>query len=252
MIQDSLVQLGFRDKEVPIFLALVQAGSQPVSVVARRANLNRGTVYGVLESLVQRGFVSRVLKDNVQYYSAVSGNKLLELVKVRRSELERQEQNLTSALPQLMGMVNSYLEKPKVSYFEGTKGVIIVMEETLKLTNSLLCYCPLDAWLESPLTDYIRDYIHRRTQILKIPNRVLECDTPLARKFFYEESPPESTEHRFIPPGIAFSHSEVNIFGNKVAFVSLHPANMFGVIIESKEIADTQRAIFELAWRGCA
>jgi len=252
MIQDSLVQLGFRDKEVPIFLALVQSGPQPVSVVTKKTRLNRSTVYGVLESLVGRGFVSRVLKDNVQYYCAVSGNKLLELLKVRKSELERQERNLTSALPQLMGMMNLYLEKPKVSYFEGAQGVMIAMEETLKSNDTLLCYCPLDAWLESSLADYIRDYIHRRTQVLKIPNRVLECDTPLARKFFYEESPPEFTEHRFIPSGVAFSHSEVNIFDNKVAIVSLLPANMFGVILESKEIADTQRAIFELAWRGCA
>jgi len=248
MIEQSLVHLGLRAKEVLVFLTLARLGCQPASIIAQRSSLNRATTYAILESLMQRGFVSKVFKDKVQSFSAITPRKILELMKVKKLELERQERHLNSVMPSLMGMMTPQLTAPKVTYFEGEEGVKNVMEETLKSTETMLCYCPLEKWLDGPLAYYIRDYVYRRTQILKIPNRVLESDTVQSRTFFYMESPPEFTDLRFIPANIMLSHSEVNIFDNKVAMVSLLPGHMFGVIIESQEIADTQKAIFELAW----
>jgi len=43
--------------------------------------------------------------------------------------------------------------------------------------------------------------------------------------------------------------NETNIYKNKVAIAS-YGREMFGMIIESEEIARSQRAIFELAWKG--
>lgn len=251
MIEPSLVHLGLRANEIQVFTTLSRLGCQSAGVIAQCAFLNRTTTYAILESLMQRGVVSRVTKGNVQSFSAVTPKKILELMKVKKIDIERQEKHLAGMMSSMMGIMSPHLEKPKVTYFEGEQGVKNVMEETLKSTETMLCYCPLDKWLESPLADYIRDYIYRRTQILKIPNRVLESDNQISRTHFYMESPPEYTELRFIPSNIAFSHSEVNIFDNKVAMVSLLPGHMFGVIIESQEIANTQKAIFELAWNGC-
>lgn len=248
MIEQSLLHLGLRDKEVLVFTTLSRLGPQSASVIAQRADLHRGTTYAILESLIQRGFVSKITKGNVQSFSAITPRKILEFMKVKKFELERQEKRLNSVMPSLMGMMTPHPTAPKVTYFEGEEGVKNVMEETLKSSEMLLCYCPLQKWLEGPLADYIRDYVYRRTQVVKIPNRVLECDTPETRRHFYMESPPEFTELRFIPCNIMLSHSEVNIFDDKVAMVSLLPGHMFGVIIESQEIADTQKAIFELAW----
>lgn len=233
-----------------MFITLARLGCQPASIIAQRSALNRATTYAILDSLMHRGFVSKIFKDKVQSFSAITPVKILELMKVKKFEIERQEKHLHSVMPSLMGMMAPHPITPKVTYFEGEEGVKNVMEETLKSSETLLCYCPLDKWLDGPLASYIRDYLYRRTQVIKIPNRVLECDTPEARAFLYLESPPELTEHRFIPRNVVFSHSEVNIFDNKVAMVSLLPGHMFGVIIESQEIADTQKAIFELAWMG--
>ena len=45
--------------------------------------------------------------------------------------------------------------------------------------------------------------------------------------------------------------NEINIYDNKVAIVSFSEdeAELFGVIIESKEVAETQQQIFKMAWR---
>ncbi len=51
--------------------------------------------------------------------------------------------------------------------------------------------------------------------------------------------------------------NEINIYDHKVAICSFDSGlrgdrDMFGVIIESKEVAETQRQIFEMAWRYAA
>jgi hypothetical protein len=43
--------------------------------------------------------------------------------------------------------------------------------------------------------------------------------------------------------------NETNIYKNKVSIAS-YGREMFGMIIESEEIARSQKAVFELAWKG--
>ena len=43
--------------------------------------------------------------------------------------------------------------------------------------------------------------------------------------------------------------NETNIYKNKIAIAS-YGREMFGMIVESAEIARSQKAIFELAWKG--
>jgi hypothetical protein len=59
-------------------------------------------------------------------------------------------------------------------------------------------------------------------------------------------------EIRLVPAKKFDFRNEIKIYDNKVAIVSF-PAgatkdDMFGVIIESREVAETQRQIFEMAW----
>ena len=61
-------------------------------------------------------------------------------------------------------------------------------------------------------------------------------------------------EIRLVPADAFDFRNEINIYDHKVAICSFGPAarsatDMFGIIIESKEVAETQRQIFEMAWR---
>ncbi|MEK7173090.1 MAG: hypothetical protein AAB740_03875, partial [Patescibacteria group bacterium] len=42
--------------------------------------------------------------------------------------------------------------------------------------------------------------------------------------------------------------NEINIYDDKVSIISFGKDELIGMIIESKEIANTQRAIFKMAW----
>lgn len=60
-------------------------------------------------------------------------------------------------------------------------------------------------------------------------------------------------EIRLVPAKDFDFTNEINIYDHKVAICSFGSADhMFGAIIESVEVAETQRQIFEMAWRYAA
>jgi len=42
--------------------------------------------------------------------------------------------------------------------------------------------------------------------------------------------------------------NEMDIYADKVSMISLDNKNLYGIIIQSKSVADTQRNIYELLW----
>ena len=63
------------------------------------------------------------------------------------------------------------------------------------------------------------------------------------------EATPKLTIRRFIPKDKFPLSSSIIIYDNKVGIVSLK-GKLIGVIIENKEISNTLRSIFNIAWDG--
>ena len=82
-----------------------------------------------------------------------------------------------------------------------------------------------------------------------ISQRCIIDDTPKSRELMTRDRE-ELRESRLIDIERFPFKNQINIFGNKIMIASYR--DLMGVIIESKNIADTQRAIFELAWMGAA
>ncbi len=250
MLQQSLARLGLKDKEVTVFSTLLELGPQSAGVVARFTGLTRGTTYLILDTLVTQGLVSRIEKSGVLSYAAMTPEDLLKMVRAKKRELDYQEQEIENILPHLNMMMKKHMVRPKVRYFEGEDGVKAVMNETLTSKETILSYANMDAWKNSShLHDFIRGYCYRRSFEAKIPLKCLMYDTPTAREHF--STGHANFEINFIPKEVVFESSIINIFDDKIVMVSLEAGNLCGIIIESQEIASTQKAIFELAWRGC-
>ena len=57
-----LKKIGFSEKEAVVYIKLIQLGPQPASVVSRNTEINRTTVYDILEGLKKRGIVRSLKK----------------------------------------------------------------------------------------------------------------------------------------------------------------------------------------------
>jgi sugar-specific transcriptional regulator TrmB len=88
MLQHFLRSTQMSEKEIKIFLKLLELGAQPASNIARLCELPRNTVRSILDKLGEEGFLQKTRRANTQYYSPETQEniaKMLRLQKVKQS-----------------------------------------------------------------------------------------------------------------------------------------------------------------------
>jgi len=240
----TLKETGLTANEANTYIGLLSVGSNPVSVIAKKASINRCTCYTILERLMKKGFVNSYIKDNVTYYTAVEPKYLLEQLKNSRFELEDKISNLGNCIANFELMKKEYSGKPKVAFFEGVAGVQNVMENTLDSKGIIRAYASLTE-LTNLLPDYFPSYYSRRTAKGIFVKSIYPADTASMQHRLRDKE--ELRESRLIPKEFDF-HMDFLIYDDKVAITSL--VEKFGVLIESREMAESHKKIFDFIWEG--
>lgn len=236
MLTQILQNIGLTEKEAKIYLTLLQLHDALPSIIAKRSGVKRPTTYVILEQLQKRGLVSYVKRGRVLYFRALNPNTFIEDQYNKYKKLEQ-------ALPDLLKMHESYSATPQMAIFEGKEGLIKIMEDTLTTHTGLLCWADVTEAVTS-LKDYYPTYIAKKVK-RKIFLRGIFCADKLAKRF-QEHSKDEFREVHLIPKDRFPFKNEINIYDDKVAIIS--HADQMGIIIQNKNIADTQRSIFEFGF----
>lgn len=247
MFYPDFEQLGLSEAEGKVYLALLELGGGYASIVARRAQLPRVNCYHTLSNLAQKGLVSSIAKARGQYFTA-------EPPQVIVNNLAEKADYAKKILPELLSITNALALKPKIKYFEGLEGLKNILEDTLTAEKELLGYSNLKAFADL-FGNYIPGYVAKRMK-QKIKTRIICPSSPEAfaytKNYYPRNSSPELTEILFVNPREFWFEHEILIYGNKVAIISLNPDEQIGILIESPVYANSQRAIFNLAWLGAS
>lgn len=241
-----LKNLGFSEKEATVYLTLLELNEALPAAIARKSGLKRPTTYLVLETLQARGVVSSIKKSGVLYYQASKPEVFLDKERRHVAVMDQTLSTLAVALPELQALHQQYAVTPQMSVYYGKEGLIQVMEDTLTTKTELLCWAnPELAY--SLLVDYYPSYIRKKVK-RKIWLRGIFCQDKIAEKF-KRKGKEELRDIRLISKKDYPFKNEINIYDDKVAIISHE--DRVGVIIQNKNIADTQRAIFELCFKLC-
>ena len=243
-LRNSLLSMGFSEKEADVYLALLELGKGAVSNIARKAGLNRTTGYHILDSLAGKGLVSISGKEPLQEYVAESPERITELLKAKFQEYEKYLNQAKETVPQLKSFHN-VSDRPKVKFYEGKQGLIDVYEDTLTSKEPIVAYANFDD-MHKALPEYFPSYYLRRAKKgINIKGIVPITKAALDRQAHNKE---EAREMAFVPADKYYFSPEIDMYDNKMMIASWK--EKLGVIIESREIADAMKKIFELAWIG--
>lgn len=241
-LKKSLQYIGFSEKEVLVYLSLLELGKGTVAEISRRAGINRPTGYHILAALEARELVKVSGKEPKQEYVAESPD-LIE--KMLLSKIEEEKKFLNEArkiIPELKSMRN-VSDRPKVLFYEGREGVEKVYEDTLTAHEPIRAYASVEN-MHRGLPGYFPDYYHRRAGS-GIAIRAIVPDSPTGRE--RKSLDKEEMRETALVPVRAFDFiPEINIYDNKVMIASWR--EKLGIIIESAEIAEAMKKIYELAW----
>lgn len=239
----TLQTFGFSEKEIDVYIALLGLGNGTVTEISRKAGINRTTGYDILNSLANKGVVSVTGKEPKQEYTAESPTTITVYLKNQAAQIAEHIKKSEEIIPELTSL-HAVKNRPKIRFYEGTEGLEHVYEDTLTSSEPIRAYAAIARDMDYALPNYFPEYYKRRAK-KGIPIRAIVPDSVGARerKVLDEE---EIREIALVPADKYQFSPEINIYDNKIMIASWR--EKLGIIIESEEIADAMKKIYELAW----
>ena len=235
-----LQSYGLTEKEAKVYLACLELGTGSAQKIAEKSLLPRTTVYEVLDHLVRHGFISTFLKKRIRHFSAEDPQQIIRLA-------ESKVNTLRDALPEMNAIVGRDRKRPVVRFYQGKEQMKIVLEEMLAEADELFSFAaPEDLFRE--LGDYYLDFVKRRIK-QKVAVRLIATDSPRARER-QKLGMSELRTVRIVPNSFSF-HGTKWLWKNKIAMFSF-VGDLVAVVIESKELAEMEKAEFEHLWSKSA
>ena len=99
MLGDVFSTLGLSSKDEQIYLAALEIGSQPASIIARKAEIKRGDAYNHLKNLSDRGLFKIEYKNGIKHFCPCPPKKLLKVLRMKRLIVLQAENKLKMLIP---------------------------------------------------------------------------------------------------------------------------------------------------------
>ncbi len=236
----ALAGMGVSQKAAQVYVAGVALGTTSVQELARKSGLKRPTVYLHIDELVKEGLFEVVSVHKKKYYRAAEPRVLEERLKKNLASLQAE-------LPALAAMRADTMGRPQVQVFEGEEGVKSVYEE-IKRARSARVWSNISIAQAAP---FHNDYMDLSEAVRKnaIGVREIIADSKEAKNYarlVAKVSGPSYSVRTATVEGLA---NDTIVYDNVVALFRLHGLNMFVVRIEDPTMADSMRAMFEMAWK---
>jgi sugar-specific transcriptional regulator TrmB len=245
-----LSELNFSPKERAVYLAILELGEAPVSPIARRAKVNRGTAYDILRSLISKGLVAKSEKAKKLNYSALGIEGLEAYLSAQRAEWDSKMDILKELRPEFVSLLGSAGIKPTVRFFEGKMGLKEVFLDQIRGDHKEILTYSIASKIIETFGGYIKTYTGQKSRT-GIVTKLIATDEPELDQYLkthYGAQSERLFQVKRVPSAEFPFESEINIYGDKVALISLGAKEPTAVIIESPTLAKSQRLIFELLW----
>lgn len=237
MYQTLVDNFNFEEKEAKVYLAALQLGRSRVSLIAKKAELNRITTYEILKRLVQKGFAYSAMYGGILTFNVVEPQILFE-------KMESKMHLAKNILPQLVALSSIMKQKPNISHYEGVEGIRSIYEDTLSCKDKFFWNIVSPENLIKTIgQDFFQEYLKKRVR-RKIKIKALLPDIPENKK--YQQQKTALRHIKFFNNDLYKISNEIIIYDNKVALFSF--TSLIGVIIEDTDIAQSLRMMCQMIW----
>ena len=246
MYKDILTQISLSPNEAVVYEYLLKNGESAAGQIIKNTPLKRGVIYNALDELINKSLSVKKSKNQIALFSPNHPDKLREYVDSREKEIAKAKNSLEANLPALISDFNLVSGKPGVRYFEGLKGVKKVLWDSLTTKGEILTYGNMEA-IVTYIDKMNNKYVAERDR-LGIKKRAIVLDSPFTREHL-KNYHRQTTDMRFINHKKYNFSPIVEIYDNKVSYVTLTDDIKIGVIIEDKNINQLHKSLFEFTWK---
>lgn len=240
-----LTGAGLTQAQTDVYLFLLEHGPHKAAVLAKALQRPRGVAYKALDDLVALGIVQKKDKaGTVAQFHALHPSALEKLFADNASRAQRASREFASELPDLVSQFNLSSQKPGVMFYEGVMGVKKVINDNLKSRTPIYTYADMEE-VNKYIKDINADYAKKRDR-LKLQKKVLLVDSPYTQERLAQYAK-RNIDVRFVKDAHSFA-TIMEIYDNRVAYITLLPDTMLGIIIHDPSIYAMHKILFESMW----
>ena len=246
-IKNGLLQLGLSDKEIAVYLSILQSSDSSIPSISRDTEFSRGTVYDLVEKLKKKGYVAEIKKGKKRRLTPESPtNRFYTLLDKKHEQLERDKKIVEDILPAIKSINASEDFRPQIKVYSGEKGFRKVWDEIFSYKGKkFLSIARVETFSKFAGEEFLAEILERKNK-LGFSSRAINEDSPSARNLQVDDIK-FNRETRLAPKEFQFPSTEI-IFGDKIVMFSTQEENII-LVIESKDFAETHRQYFEMLWK---
>ena len=228
IIDEALREFGLSESEIKVYKASLELGLATVSSISKRSGIYRTLAYEVISKLISKGLMSMVQEGNKKHFKASSPKSLLSILKEK-------EEIINKAMPDLLVLERTNVNKPNITMFEGIMGIRTALNNTLS-SNEILVFISNVEFLRL-MKFFAHNFIKRREQ-KGIKVRLITDVKPVSSK---------NMTYKILK---SKRYAGYWIYNNVVLFMNFADVNPIAVQVEDKDIANTMRISFEQMWNS--
>ncbi len=236
---------GLSNKEAKIYEILIENGQLGVGKILKKITYKRGDTYNILYSLRDKGLIEQTVKSGKIEFRPLDPNQLKTHIIDQKKRYSEAESLVDATLPDLSEMYKLTTEKPVVRFYSGKDGIKKIIDDSLRSHTPILTYLDPKA-VDKYQKEANRRYVASRKK-LKVSKKILVQDNQFNRQHFSDRSN-NLTEVRYLKGDLPVHFTVMQIYDDKISYMTMRPNSAIGLIIDDKNIATMHRALFELNW----
>jgi len=232
----ALKSLGLSDQETQIYLALLKIGGSSASTIAKNAGIKRTTVYAILKSLAQKGFVAMYYRKSRQLYYAEKPERV-------KTYFEKRIKTFEDLIPSLEALDKTKMQLSGLRFIETVDELKRFYADILEDYKNKLYYVIGSAGTWEGLEPEFFVQFRKDRAAANIRTKLLltaesKGISPTDKKLLREA--------RFLPEKYKFK-STIDIYKDKILIVSPELSSL-AVVIQIPAMTDIFKSIFEMLW----
>ncbi len=244
---NTLKNLGLSKREIQVYLHLLKSGVQSIKQISQATGINRTTVYRYTEPLVSKGLAEWIIGDQGKKVQAASPENLKLYLENKKSKFENLEKRIPQTISILKKLKPQNIVQTHVKYFEEEKGIRQMIWNTLETRKILRSYTPFGR--RNVINTKWEDKFEHEWKRRKLKDKIITNETNLDYiKKHLVPSYKKTLDIRIISSKKYYITTDIAIYNDVISIISFEKDNLVGVEIENKEMAKTQKSIFDIVW----
>ena len=251
-IKTYFVKLGLEPEIADIYIALHEHGPQTISELSRTSRVERTRIYRLIDDLL----ASNLIEVETHYKRGIIKAAPIANLHILISEKEQELKSLQDELgliEQVLGRNSLSSPVTRVQFYHGREGIRQMFWNELRAKSEIVGY--VYRIIDEPngrkfMKRYWEEFHRRQLHMRLISGDAFlqswkDADTTFGQGYSQRVS---GIDYRYISPDIFPVTHACEIYDNVVMYCNWKDNELFGIEIYNQEIADAQRATFEMLW----